>query len=199
MTCNSCVSPPSRIGQEPPSIGPCKDWLIMWASETCPQNTYWSSWRQHYSCRNQWQLLGPMALPWFALSPTTSCYINGTKLYEESSLGLHDEWEHLRTAPFGASSMFGDLANKLQLWDKVDSQQRDNALYSGSKPFAIGKHVLLHIDQHRLRPCHNGMLLCRCRPHVHIPFWPVGDVVQEVSFANQENDDTGHDYLCPRT
>ena len=50
------------------------------------------------------------------------------------------------------------------------------------------------------------MLLCRCRPHVHIPFWPVGDVVQEVTyvvqevtFANQENDDTGRDYLCPRT
>ena len=25
MTCDSCVSPPSRIGQEPPSIGPYKD------------------------------------------------------------------------------------------------------------------------------------------------------------------------------
>ena len=32
-----------------------------------------------------------MALPWVTLSPTTYCYINGTKLYEESSLGSQDE------------------------------------------------------------------------------------------------------------
>ena len=61
----------------------------MWASETCSQNTYWSSCRQHYSCRNQWQLLGLMALPWIALYPTTSCYINRTKLYEESLPWCH--------------------------------------------------------------------------------------------------------------
>ena len=108
--------------------------LITWASETYPQNTCWSSWRQHYSCRSQWQLLGPMALPWIALSPTTTCSINGTKLYEES-------------LPFGASSLFDDLT----LWDKVASRQRDNALYRGSAPFAVGKHVLLHIDTGYIR------------------------------------------------
>ena len=69
----------------------------------------------------------------------------------------------------------------------------------GSAPFAVGKHLLLHIDQYRLHPCHNGMLLCRCRPHVHIPFWPVGDIFQDITFASQEDDDTGRDYLCPRT
>ena len=98
-------------------------------------------------------------------------------LWGVSSLGSQDEWERLRTAPFGASSLLDELPNKLQLWDKVDSRQRDNALYRGSAPFAVGKHMLLHIDQHRLHPCHDGMLLCRCRPHVHIPFWPVGDVI----------------------
>ena len=77
------------------------------------------------------------------------------------------------------------------------SQQQDNALYRGSAPFTVGKHVLLHIDQHRLHPCHNSMLLCRCRPHIHIPFWPVGDVLQDITFANQEDDDTDRDYLCP--
>ena len=41
------------------------------------------------------------------------------------------------------------------------------------------------------------MLVCRCGPHIR--FWPVGDVVQEFTFVNQENDDTGRDYLfCPR-
>ena len=34
-----------------------------------------------------------------------------------------EEWELLRTAPFGASSLFDELATKLQLWDKVASQQ----------------------------------------------------------------------------
>ena len=99
---------------------------------------------------------------------------------------------------FGASSLFDDFTNKLQLWDKVASRQRDNTLNRDLTPFAIGKHVLLHIDQHRLHQCHDGMLLCRCRPHIHMPFWPIGDVVLEVTFANQENDDTGRDYLCPR-
>ena len=35
--------------------------------------------------------------------------------------------------------------------------------------------------------------------HVHIPLWPVRDVVQDVTFASQEDDNTGHDYLCTRT
>ncbi|KAK2191068.1 hypothetical protein NP493_60g03005 [Ridgeia piscesae] len=43
------------------------------------------------------------------------------------------------------------------------------------------------------------MLLFRCLPHVHSPFWLVGDVFQDVPFANEEDDDTGRDYLCPRT
>ena len=30
-----------------------------------------------------------MVLPWIAPSPTTSCYINGTKLYEKSLLSCH--------------------------------------------------------------------------------------------------------------
>ena len=87
-----------------------------------------------------------------------------------SSLGSQDEWERLYTAPFGASSLFDDLMNKLQLWDKVASQKRDNALYRGSVPFAVSKHVLRHIDQHWLHPYRDDMLLCRCRLHVHIPF-----------------------------
>ena len=43
-----------------------------------------------------------------------------------------EERERLRTAPFGASSLFDKLATKLQLLDKVASQQRDYALYRGS-------------------------------------------------------------------
>ena len=93
-----------------------------------------------------------------------------------------DEREHLCTDSFGASSLFGNLPNKLQLWDKVARRQ-----------------LLLHINQHRLHPCHDSMLLCRCRPQVHSPFWPVEDMVQDIPFANEEDDDTGRDYLCPRT
>ena len=36
-----------------------------------------------------------------------------------------EEREHLRTAPFGALSLFDELATKLQLRDKVASRQRD--------------------------------------------------------------------------
>ena len=50
-----------------------------------------------------------------------------------------EEREHLRTAPFGASSLFDELATKLQLRDKVASQQRDYALYRSSAPFTVGK------------------------------------------------------------
>ena len=38
-----------------------------------------------------------------------------------------EEREHLRTAPFGASSLFDELATKLKLRDKVASRQRDSA------------------------------------------------------------------------
>ena len=50
-----------------------------------------------------------------------------------------EELERLRTAPFGASSLFGELATKLQLRDKVASRQRDYALYRGSAPVTVGK------------------------------------------------------------
>ena len=116
-----------------------------------------------------------------------------------SPLVSQDEREHLRSAPFVASSLLDNLPTKLELRDKVISGQRDYALYRCSAPFAVSKYVLPHIDQRRLHPCHDGMLLCRCRPHVHIPFWSVGNIVQDVTFANEEDDYTGCDYLCPRT
>ena len=50
-----------------------------------------------------------------------------------------EERELLRTAPFGASSLFDELATKLQLRDKVASRRRDCALYRGSAPFTVGK------------------------------------------------------------
>ena len=63
------------------------------------------------------------------------------------------------------------------------------------------KHVLLLIGQHRLDPRNDGGLLCQChcRSHVSSPFWPLEDVVQDIPFTNKEDDDTGQDYLCPRT
>ena len=63
------------------------------------------------------------------------------------------------------------------------------------------KHVLLHIGQHRLDLRNDGRLLCQChcRSHVSSPFWPLEDMVQDVPFTNEGNDDTGQDYLCPRT
>ena len=112
-----------------------------------------------------------------------------------------EERELLRTAPFGASSLFDELATKLQLWDKVASRQRDYALYRGSAPFTVGKTRATPRRRHRLDPRHDGRLLCQChcRSHVSRPFWLLEDVVQDVPFANEEDDDTGHDYLCPRT
>ena len=50
-----------------------------------------------------------------------------------------EERELLRTAPFGVSLLFDELATKLQLRDKVASRQRDYALYRGSAPFTVGK------------------------------------------------------------
>ena len=182
-----CVFP-STIGWELPSIGPYKDWLTIWILEVYPQNSCWNTLRQLYSCLSQWQLLGTMALPWVAPSPTTSYYINGTKLYVVSV----EEREHLRTAPFGAYSLFNELATKLQLRDKTASQQRDYSLYRVSAPFTVGIHVLLHIGQHRLDPCNYGRLLCQrhCRSHVSSPFWPLEDMVQDIPFTNEEDDDT---------
>ena len=120
-------------------------------------------------------------------------------LWGVSSLVSQDEWEFLRTAPFVASSLFDDIPNKLQLWDKVARRQRDNVLYRGSTPFAIGKRVLLH---KRSAPTtsvpwrHASMSLSSSRTHL---FLASGDVVQDVTLTNLEDDDTGHDYLCPRT
>ena len=50
-----------------------------------------------------------------------------------------EDRERLRTAPFGASLLFDELATKLQLRDKVASRQRDYALYWGSAPLTVGK------------------------------------------------------------
>ena len=94
-------------------------------------------------------------------------------LWGVSSLGSQDERERLLTAVFGASSLFDDLRTSYSCGTRWSVGGRENALYRGSAPFAVGKHVLLHSDQYRLHPCHDGMLLCRCRPHVHVPFWPV--------------------------
>jgi len=40
-----------------------------------------------------------------------------------STLVSLEEWERRRTAPFGASSLFDELATKLKLWDKVANRQ----------------------------------------------------------------------------
>ena len=79
----------------------------------------------------------------------------------------------------------------------MTSRQRDYALYRGSAPFTVSKTRAT--PQHRLDPHLDGRLLCHCRSHVSSPFWPPEDVVQGVPFANEEDDDTGHDYLCPKT
>ena len=57
------------------------------------------------------------------------------------------------------------------------------------------------MGQHRLDPHNDGRLLCQChcRSLVSSPFWPLEDVVQDVPFTNEVDDDTGQDYLCPRT
>ena len=80
-----------------------------------------------------------------------------------------EERERLRTAPFEASSLFDELATK----------------HSCGLRFTD--------------PRHDGMLLCHCHSHVSSPFWPLEDMVQDVPFTNEEDDDTGYDYLCPRT
>ena len=56
-----------------------------------------------------------------------------------SPLVSQEEQQRLRTAPFGASSLFDELATKLQLRDKVASRQRDYALYRGSAQFTVSK------------------------------------------------------------
>ena len=50
-----------------------------------------------------------------------------------------EEREHLRTAPFGASSLFDEFATKVQLQDNLTSWQRDYTRQRGSAPFTISK------------------------------------------------------------
>ena len=70
--------------------------------------------------------------------------------------------------------------------------------YTGDRHRLLSvKHVLLHIGQDQLDPRLDGRLLCHCRYHVSSPFWP--PEVQDVPFANEEDGDIGHYYLCPRT
>ena len=63
------------------------------------------------------------------------------------------ERERLRTAPFGTSSLFDELATNLQVRDKVASRQQDYALYRGSAPFTVGK---THVAPHRSAPARSA-------------------------------------------
>ena len=112
-----------------------------------------------------------------------------------------EEWEHLRTAPFGASSLFDKLTTKLHLRDKVASQQRDYTLYRGSATFTVDKTRAAPYRSAPARSVHLRRLLWQyhCRSHVNSPFWPLKDVVQDVPFTNEEDDDTGQDYPRTRT
>ena len=109
--------------------------------------------------------------------------------------------EHFRTAPFGASPLFDELATKLQLRTRWPVGN-ETIPYRGARYLLPSvKHMLLQISQHQLDLRNDGRLLCQChcRSHVSSPFWPLEDVVQDVPFTNEEDDDTGQDYLCPRT
>ena len=177
---------------------------------SCPQSVHirtdWKCFhrttagRQHYSCLSQWQLLGPMALQWIAPSPTPYYCIKGIKHYEEFLL--------LCLKRHG--SVFARLHLGIRHYSTKSHQN-----YSCGTKWPVGnetlhytgeqhrlqsvKDVLLHFGHHRLDPRHDGRLLCHCRSHVSSLFWPPEDMVQDFPFANEENDDTGHDYLCPRT
>ena len=95
-----------------------------------------------------------MVLPWIAPSPTTSYCIIRTKLYEDfSPLVPLEERERFRIAPFGASSLFDELATKLQLRDKVASRQQDYTIYRGSAPFTVDK---THAAPHRSAPARSA-------------------------------------------
>ena len=65
------------------------------------------------------------------------------------------ERERLRSAPFGASPLFDELATKLQLRDKVASRQRDYSLYRGSATFSVGK---TRAAPHRSAPARSAQL-----------------------------------------
>ena len=149
-----------------------------------------------------------MATAWYD-GATLDCAIAYNILLHQQDQALRgvsplvplEEREHFRTAPFGASSLFDELTTKLQLQDKAQSATRLYPIEGARHLLPSVKHVLLHIGQHRLDPCNDSRLLyqCHCRSPFSSPFWPLEDVVQDVNFTNEEDDDTGQDYLCPRT
>ena len=121
-----------------------------------------------------------------------------------SPLVSPEERERLRTTPFGASCLrYYSTSSQLSYSCGTRWPVGNETMpYTGARHLLPPvKHVLLHIGQHRLDPRNDGRLLCQChcRSHVSSPFRPLEDVVQDVPFANEEDDDTGQDYLCPRT
>jgi len=141
-----------------------------------------------------------MALHWIAPSPTTYYCIKGIKHYEESlplclkKNGSVFAWLHLGLRLYSTNSQRNYSCGTR--WPVGNETMH----YLGVRhrlPSII--HVLLHIGQHLLDQHLNGILLCHCCSHVSSPFWPPEDGVQDVPFANEEDDDTGHDYLCPKT
>ena len=107
-----------------------------------PQNNCWNSLRQHYSCLSQlsWYYSHNCMVRWHYIGLRHHLqHQRNQALRGVSPLVSQEERERLRTAPFGALSLFDELATKLQLRDKVASQQRDCALYRGSAQFTVGK------------------------------------------------------------
>ena len=108
------------------------------------------------------QLSQSGATAWYDCA-TLSCAISYNILLHQQDQALRgvsplvplDEREHLRTAPFRASSLFDELATKLQLRDKVASQQQDYTLYRGSAPFTVGK---TRAAPHRSAPARSAHL-----------------------------------------
>ena len=92
------------------------------------------------------QLSQSVATAWYD-GATLECAINYNIPLHQQNQALRgvshlvplEERERFRTAPFGASSLFDELATKLQLQDKVASRQREYTLYRGSAPFTVGK------------------------------------------------------------
>ena len=99
------------------------------------------------------QLSQSVATAWYD-GATLDCAIAFNILQHEQDQALRgvsplvplEEREHFRTAPFGASPLFDELATKLQLRDKVTSRQRD---YTLSEPFNVGE---TRAAPHRLAP-----------------------------------------------
>ena len=146
-----------------------------------------------------------MATAWYD-GATLDCAIAYNILLHQQDQALRgvsplvplEERERFRTAPFGASTSSQLSYSCGRRWPVGN----ETMPYTGARHLLPSvKHVLLHIGQHRLDPRNNGMLLCQChcRSLVSSPFWPQEDVVQDITFTNKEDEDTGQDYLCPRT